>query len=182
MPTRRRRFRARPKPQPKRPPANEEIRVPEVRLIDASGQQAGVVSTAEALTRARETNQDLVLVAEKAQPPVARILDLGKYVYEQRKADAKQRAKSKSGGMKGVRIGFKTDQHDWDMRLKQTAEFIEEGNKVKLEMRLRGRERQRADQAQAKIEQFIREVPLPVRAEGGISRSFNNLSVILTKS
>lgn len=182
MPTRRRRFRARPKPQVKRPPANQEIRVPAVRLIGVNGQQVGVVPTAQALAQAQEAGHDLVVVAEKAQPPVARILDLGKYVYEQRKADAKQRSKSKSGGIKGVRIGFKTDDHDWNMRLKQTAEFIAEGNKVKLEMRLRGRERQRANQAQNKIEQFIREVPLPVQAEGGISRSFNNISVILTKS
>ena len=181
MPTRRRRFRARPKPQPKRPPANQEIRVPEVRLIGAGGEQLGILPTREAFARAQEAGQDLVIVAEKAMPPVARILELGKYMYEKRKADAKQRAKSKSGGMKGVRIGFQTDEHDWNMRLNQAAEFINEGNKVKVEMRLRGRERQRLDQAQAKIEQFIREMPIPARQEGNISRSFNNLSVVLTK-
>lgn len=182
MPTRRRRFRARPKPQTKRPPANQEIRVPEVRLIGLDGQQLGVVATGEAQARARESGSDLVIVAEKANPPVARILELGKYMYEKRKADAKQRSKSKSGGVKGVRIGFQTDEHDWNMRLNQAAEFIKEGNKVKVEMRLRGRERQRLDQAQAKIQQFIHDMPLPSRQEGNISRSFNNLSVILTKA
>lgn len=181
MPTRRRRFRARPKPQVKRPPANQEIRSAQVRLIDADGEQLGVVSTAQALARANEAGQDLVIVAEKASPPVARILELGKYMYEKRKADAKQRATSKSGGIKGVRIGFQTDEHDWTMRLNQAAQFIKEGNKVKVEMRLRGRERQRLNQAQSKIEQFSRDMPIPVRQEGGISRSFNNLSVILTK-
>lgn len=181
MPTRRRRFRARPKPQTKRPPANNEIRVPEVRLIDVDGQQLGVVPTVQALTKAHEAGHDLVIVAEKAAPPVARILELGKYMYEKRKADAKQRSKSKSGGMKGVRIGFQTDEHDWNMRLNQAAEFIKEGNKVKVEMRLRGRERQRLDQAQSKIEQFSHDMPIPVRREGSISRSYNNLSAILTK-
>lgn len=181
MPTRRRRFRARPKPQPKRPPANLEIRVPEVRLIGGDGEQLGVVPTQEALTRAHEAGSDLVIVAEKATPPVARILELGKYMYEKRKADAKQRAKSKSGGMKGVRIGFQTDEHDWKMRLNQAAEFIQEGNKVKVEMRLRGRERQRLPQAVGKIQQFIKDMTIPVRQEGTLSRSFNNLSVILTK-
>lgn len=182
MPTRRRRFRARPKPQPKRPPANHEIRVPEVRLIGAEGEQLGVLSTQAALAKAHEAGQDLVIVAEKAMPPVARILELGKYMYEKRKADAKQRSKSKSGGLKGIRIGFQTDERDWNMRLNQAAEFIKEGNKVKVEMRLRGRERQRLNQAQAKIQQFIRDMPLPSRQEGNVSRSFNNLSVILTKA
>lgn len=181
MPTRRRRFRARPKPQTKRPPANQEIRAPEVRLIGVDGEQLGVVPTQQALVRAHEAGHDLVIVAEKAVPPVARILELGKYMYEKRKADAKQRAKSKSGGLKGIRIGFQTDEHDWNMRLKQAAEFMQEGNKVKVEMRLRGRERQRLDQAQAKILQFVREMPIPARQEGNISRSFNNLSVVLTK-
>ncbi|MEK7556641.1 MAG: translation initiation factor IF-3 [Patescibacteria group bacterium] len=182
MPTRRRRFRARPKPQVKRPPANNEIRVPEVRLIGIDGAQFGVMSTADALGKAQETGSDLVIVAEKANPPVARVLELGKYMYEKRKADAKQRSSSKSGGVKGVRIGFQTDEHDWNMRLNQAAEFIKEGNKVKVEMRLRGRERQRVDQAASKIKQFIQDMPLPAQQEGNISRSFNNLSVILTKA
>lgn len=182
MPSRRRRFRTKPKPQPKRPPANEEIKAPQVRLVTADGGQAGVVDTKEAVKQAQESGYDLVVVAGKADPPVARMIDLGKHMYEKRKQTAKQRAKSKSGGIKGVRIGFKTDEHDWNVRLKQAARFIEEGNKVKLEMRLRGREKQRGEQAQKKMEEFVAAIEVPARVEGNFSRSPNNLSVVLTKA
>lgn len=182
MPSRRRRFRTKPKPQPKRPPANEEIKSPQVRLVTAEGEQAGVVDTKEAVKQAQESGFDLVVVAEKADPPVARMIDLGKHMYEKRKSTAKQRAKSKSGGIKGVRIGFKTDDHDWNVRLKQASRFLEEGNKVKLEMRLRGREKQRGDQAQKRMEEFISEIEVPARLEGNFSRSPNNLSAVITKA
>lgn len=182
MPSRRRRFRARPKPQPKRPPANAEIRSPQVRLIGAEGQQLGVVATKQALAQAQTEGHDLVTVAEKTDPPVVRIMDLGKYMYEKRKTQAKQRAVSKSGGLKGVRIGFKTDEHDWNVRLKQAAEFLEDGNKVKLEMRLRGREKQRVEQAAKKIEEFVAAIPAPARLEGSVSRAHNNVSAIVTKA
>lgn len=182
MASRRRRFRARPKPQPKKPPANKEITAPEVRLIGADGSQLGVVLTKEALIKAQDGNQDLVIVAEKADPPVARLIDLGKHMYEKRKADAKQRAKSKSGGLKGVRIGFKIDEHDWNIRLKQASRFLDEGNKVKLEMRLRGREKQRVEQGVKKMQEFIGQVEGGAKQEGNISRSPNNLSAILVKA
>lgn len=182
MPSRRRRFRARPKPQVKKPPSNKEIKVPELRLIGAEGEQLGVISTKEAQEMAEKSGHDLVVVAERADPPVARLLDLGKHMYEKRKIDAKQRASSKSGGIKGVRIGFKTGEHDWKVRLKQAAEFLEDGNKVKLEMRLRGREKARGDQAIRRMEDFINEIEIPAKKEGNISRSPNNLSVVLGTS
>jgi len=111
MPSRRRRYRARPKQQVKRPPANEEIKAAEVRLIGAEGEQLGVVPTPKAREMAAEIESDLVIVAQKADPPVVRIMDLGKHVYEQRKKMAKQKVKSKGGDVKGVRISFKIGQH-----------------------------------------------------------------------
>jgi translation initiation factor IF-3 len=182
MPSRRRRFRYRPKPQIKRPPANEEIKVPEVRLIGSDGQQFGVVATSDALARAQSEGFDLVIVAEKAQPPVVRLLDLGKHVYEQRKKEAKQKAKSKGGEIKGVRIGFKTDEHDWQIRLRQAANFLLEGNKVKLEMRLKGREKYRLPLAEKKIQEFIGAIPGGAKAEDTIGRSHHGLSVVLTRA
>src|SRR5581483_2981271 len=171
MTSRRRRFRPRPKPEVKRPPANDEIRVPEVRLVGVDGQQLGVVSTIEARRQAEETGSDLVMVAEKAQPPVVRLMDLGKFMYEKKKKDSKQKSKSKGGEIKGVRIGVKTDEHDWVMRLNQAAAFLQEGNKVKLEMRLRGREKARFDLAEKKIQEFISMVPQGAKQEGDIGRS-----------
>lgn len=180
MSSRRRRYRYKPKPQPKRPPANDEIRADEVRLIGADGAQLGVVSTEDARERAATAGADLVVVAQKANPPVVRMMNLGKYMYEQRKKDAKQKVKSKGGDIKGIRIGFKTGEQDWKVRLQQTAKFLAAGNKVKVEVRLRGRERQKADLVQKRVEQFVAEVPGGASQEGPISRSGNSLSVMLT--
>lgn len=180
MPARRRRFRSRPKPQVRRPPANAEIRSAEVRLIGADGSQRGVVKTSDALREAQEGNMDLVIVAEKANPPVARIQDLGKFMYERQKKQSKQKAKSKASEIKGIRIGFKIGAHDWELRLNQAMNFLAQGHKVKLEMRLRGREKFRSDFAHNKMKEFVALLP-GVRTESAISRAGNTLSVILTK-
>lgn len=181
MPTRRRRFRTRPKPQPKKPPANEEITFPEVRLVAPDGQQLGIMSAADALAKARAASTDLVIVAEKATPPVARLMDIGKHMYEQRKKQAKQRTKSKGGDTKGVRIGFKTGEHDWQLRLHQAEEFLAEGHKVKLEIRLRGREKSRLNLAEQKMHEFVRNLSTPARIEGNIGRSPRGLTAVLTR-
>lgn len=181
MASRRRRFRARPKPQPKRPPANEEIRAPQVRLIGAEGEQLGVMTTKKAIAEAEKLDMDIVVVAEKADPPVARIQDLGKFMYEKRKKQAKQRVKSKSSEVKGIRIGFKTGAHDWELRLNQADGFLEQGHKVKLEMRLRGRERYRTEIAIEKIREFVAAIPGGAKIEGAIGRTRGNLSAMLTR-
>lgn len=182
MASRRRRYRHRPKPQIKKPPANEEIPFAEVRLVGVDGEQLGVLSKEDAVARAQELGSDLVVVAEKANPPVVRIMDLGKHMYEKRKKDAKQKAKSKGKDIKGIRIGFKTDDHDWQIRLKQADKFLQNGHKVKLEVRLRGRERQRMDIAEKRVMQFISEVPSGAKPEDKISRAPGGLSVILIPS
>lgn len=181
MATRRRRFRSKPKPQPKRPKANDEIRVTQVRLVGVDGSQLGVVTIEAARALATEQQTDLVMVAEKVMPPVVRLMDLGKHVYEQRKKEAKQKAHSKSGEIKGLRIGFKTGEHDWDMRLRQASEFMEEGHKVKLEMRLRGREKSRMNMAAEKIREFIAQVPGGAKQEGTVSKSPRGFTVLLTR-
>src|SRR3989344_739223 len=180
MPSRRRRFRARPKPQLNKPPANEEIRVAEVRLVGAHGEQLGVMTLSAAQAKAAELETDLVMVAAKAEPPVVRLLDLGKHMYEQRKKQAKQKTKSKGGEIKGVRIGFQMGDHDWQMRLKQAAGFLEEGHKVRLEIRLRGREKGRLSMAEARLREFIAAMPTPAKVEDTISKSPRGLHVLLT--
>ncbi|MDP3997936.1 MAG: translation initiation factor IF-3 [Candidatus Andersenbacteria bacterium] len=181
MPSRRRRYRARPKLQVKRPPANEEIRAPQVRLIDADGSQLGVISTPEALEKAIAAELDLVVVAEKADPPVARIMDVGKHMYEQRKKQAKQKAKSKGGEIKGIRIGFKIGAHDQEIRLRKADEFLNQGHKVKVEMRLRGREKGRGDMARQKIRDFVAAIPGNPQIEGGISYNQGSISALVVR-
>ena len=181
MPSRRRRFRARPKPQPKKPLSNDEIKTPQVRLIGADGQQLGDVPTSEARAKAAELGTDLVVVAEQSNPPVVRLLDMGKHMYEKRKKQAKQKTKSKGGEIKGIRIGFQMGQHDWQMRLKQASSFLEEGNKVRLEIRLRGRERGRLALAEKTMHQFITDIPTSAKIEDTISKSPRGLNVLLTR-
>lgn len=181
MPSRRRRFRARPKPQVAKPPANDEIRAAEVRLVDVDGGQLGVIPTPQARALAIEKGTDLVVVAAKASPPVVRLMDLGKFMYEKRKKQAKQKTISKSGHIKGVRIGFKTEEHDWQLRLDQAAKFLDAGHKVKLEIRLRGREKSRLAQAEEKIRQFITATPGGAHLEGNLSKSPRGLTAVLTR-
>lgn len=182
MASRRRRYRARPKkPQVKRPPANTEITAPAVRLIGAEGQQLGVVPTLEARALAEAAEADLVIVAQKADPPVARIMDLGKYTYEQKKKIAKQKARSKGGEVKGIRISFKISDHDRTMRLHQTDDFLQQGHKVKIEMRLRGREKGRVDMAKRMLSNFVQDVPNGAAVEGTVGTAPNNISAVVAR-
>ncbi|MAF80845.1 translation initiation factor IF-3 [bacterium] len=181
MSSRRRRYRARPKPELKKPPANAAITASEVRLIGVEGEQLGVVTLEKAKELAEAVDSDLVAVAQKADPPVVRIMDLGKHMYEQRKKHAKQKSMSKGGEVKGVRISFKIGAHDLQLRRERAIRFLDEGHKVKLEMRLRGREKGRADMARDKILEFIKEIP-GAALEGNMSRAPNNISAVIARS
>ncbi len=108
-------------------------------MIDAENNQLGVMQTADALAMARERNLDLVEVSPQAKPPVARIMDFGKFQYEQAKQRAKQK-KSKGGQVKEIRLSMKIGEHDLQYRLERAREFLGEGNKVRLNLMMKGRE------------------------------------------
>lgn len=183
MASRRRRYRARPKkPQVKRPPINAEINSTEIRLVGVDGQQLGIVSLTDAQQQATEAGLDLVAVAQNANPPVVRIMDIGKYTYEQKKKIAKQKAKSKGGEIKGIRISFKISEHDRSLRLRQSARFLDEGHKVKIEMRLRGREKGRTNLAKQKMQSFVRDIEGGAEVEGTIGAAPNNISAVVTRT
>ncbi len=160
---------------------NEFIRVPEVRLIDDAGQMQGVVPTADALKMAREKGMDLVEVAPLAQPPVAKILDFGKFQYQQEKLARKAKAAVKKVETKGIRLSLRIGDHDRDFRLNQAKGFIEEGNKVKVEIPLRGREHQHTNLAREIIKQFVTELHalVPVTTEQGLEKNMGRLSMIV---
>jgi len=120
---------------------NEEIRIREVRLIDDQGAQVGVVPTAQALTMARERGLDLVEVSPTAAPPVCKILDYGKFRYEQERKQHGARRRQKAGTVKEVRFTPGTDDHDVEYLVKRLERFLKEGNKVKATVRFRSRER-----------------------------------------
>jgi translation initiation factor IF-3 len=122
------------------PRVNEEIGVPRVRLIDARGNMIGVVSRNEALERAAEAGLDLVEIAGNADPPVCKILDYGKYKYEEQKKKNEARKKQKVIEVKEIKLRPGIDDHDYDVKMRAMKSFIEEGDKVKITMRFRGRE------------------------------------------
>ncbi len=128
------------RPQPPRYRANRQIRVPQVRLIDHDGEQVGVVDTDDARRRAEEANLDLVEVAPNADPPVCRVMDFGKFKYEQRKKE-KGSAKGRSASrLKELRVRPAIDPHDLSYRLDRGRKFLEEGHKVQVVCVFRGRQ------------------------------------------
>jgi len=119
---------------------NHEIRAREVRVIAADGEQLGIMPIREALRRAQEAQLDLVRVASTAKPPVCKIMDYGKFKYEQSKKEKEARKKQKVINIKEIRMNPNIDEHDFQVRAKNTLKFLEDGDKVKASIRFRGRE------------------------------------------
>ncbi|XHS02548.1 translation initiation factor IF-3 [Sphingomonas sp. DBB INV C78] len=151
------------------PRYNEFIQSPKVRVIDGDGENLGVMYTREAIEQAAEVGLDLVEVSPNADPPVAKFLDIGKFKYETQKKANLARKSQKTQEIKEIKMRPNIDDHDYDTKMKKVFEFIEEGDKVKVTLRFRGRElahgqlgmqvlqRVQADVAEvAKVEQFPR--------------------------
>ena len=122
------------------PRVNSEIRATEVLLIDDQGNKVGVIPTSEALQMSEERDLDLVEVAPLAKPPVCRILDYGKYRFQQQKRDKDARKKQKNQTVKEMKMRPKIDQHDYDFKVKAIKSFLSEGHRVKVSIFFRGRE------------------------------------------
>jgi translation initiation factor IF-3 len=134
-------MRALPVPQKEGPRANRDIRgVRDVQLIDAKGNMLGVVARSEALDRAAEANLDLVEIAANADPPVCKILDYGKFKYEEQKKKNEARKKQKVIEVKEIKLRPGIDDHDYDVKMRAMKGFFEDGDKVKVTLRFRGRE------------------------------------------
>ncbi|MCR9219369.1 MAG: translation initiation factor IF-3 [Alphaproteobacteria bacterium] len=129
-----------PPPTKEGPRVNQEIRVPEVRVIDENGEQLGVMSVEEAMQAAVDAGLDLVEVSPTASPPVCKILDYGKFKYEQQKKKNEAKKKQKTIELKEIKFRPNIDQHDYDVKMRSMHKFIDEGDKVKVTLRFRGRE------------------------------------------
>ena len=119
---------------------NEQIRDKEIRLIDENGEQLGIVSSREAQKIADERKLDLVKIAPTAKPPVCRIMDYGKYKFDQAKKEKEARKKQKTVDVKELRLSPSIDTHDVQVKVKKANEFLKDGDKVKISIRFRGRE------------------------------------------
>lgn len=158
---------------------NEQIKLSRVFVIDENNQQLGEMSIKDALTLAKEREFDLVEVAPKAVPPVCRILDFGKFQYQQAKKEQQQKTHQKKTGTKGLRIGFRTDTHDLDFKKKQTEKFLDKGYKVKIEIRLRGREKSHQDIARENLKEFVSTLDIPHKIEEDIKRFPGGFHVVI---
>lgn len=145
---------------------NERIRSKEVRLIDEKGTNHGVVPTSKALAMAEEADLDLVLISPNQAPPVAKILDYGKYKYELAKKAKEAKKKQKTVEVKEVKVRYKIDTHDYEVRIKSVRKFIAQGNKVKIVVMLRGREMQHSNLAFDLANRFLTDLAdVPVQLE-----------------
>lgn len=133
---------------------NEWIRAPEVRLIDEAGAFLGVMAAAKARLLAEERGFDLVEVNPAADPPVVKLLNFGQFKYEKEKEMKRQKVAAKQIEIKGVRLSARIGQHDKELRETQALKFLEDGNKIKVEIILRGRERQHSDIAFKILREF----------------------------
>jgi translation initiation factor IF-3 len=158
---------------------DNQIRAREVRVIDEKGKNLGILNLEEALNLARERNLNLVQVTQKVEPPVCRIMDYGKYLYSlQKKTKTK-----KSSQLKTICLGFNISSHDLEIRVKQAEKFLKKGDRVKIEMRLRGREKALADFAKGKMNQFLENLGklIPFNIERELKKESRGFTMIITK-
>ena len=133
---------------------NEQIRAVNVRLIDATGENIGVVTTRRALEMAREDGLDLVEISPNVDPPVCKITDYGKHKYDQQKKQAEMRKKQKVVEVKEIKIRPVIEENDYQVKLRAAIRFFNDGNKVKVTMRFRGREMAHVDVGQKVLDRF----------------------------
>ena len=137
---------------------NENIRARELRVIDSEGEQLGVLSKDEALDKAEQAELDLVLVSPNAKPPVARIMDYGKYRYEQQRKEREQRQNQKQVNLKEVRLSPTIEKNDFETKLRQARKFLGKGDKVKASIRFRGRAITHKEIGREVLERFAEEL------------------------
>lgn len=163
--------------------ANEEITAETVRVVDENSQPLGVLKTADAVKIAQERGLDLVEVSPKADPPVCRIQDYGHFKYQKEKEVRKQKAQSKEVEVKGIRLSVRIGEHDLDVRRQQAVKFLERGDKLRIEIVLRGRERAHAGLAREIIENFIKKLQeqFPLRIEQAVTKQDTRMTAIVAR-
>ena len=161
---------------------NNQIRASKVRVIDEDGKNLGIFPLEEALKIAKERNLDLIQITDKADPPVCKISDYGKFLYQMKKRERGKR-KEKGGEVKGIRLGFNISEHDMETKANQAKEFLEEGNRIQVEMVLRGREKNLTEFAKEKIKKFLEilESKIPIKVEQELKRVPRGFIMIISK-
>jgi translation initiation factor IF-3 len=152
---------------------NLQIKAPEVRVITENGEQLGIFKLSEAINLANEHGLDLVEVAPQALPPVCKIIDFAKFKYQQKKAESEAKKKTKKTELKTMWLSTRIGQHDMEVKAKKVDEFLTEGDVVKIELKMRGREQAFPDIAKEQLNNFIKlvthayRIDVPIKKMGG---------------
>lgn len=168
------------RPQRDLPKINERIRFPEIRVIDSDGSQLGILTPEEALKVAEEQELDLVLVSETANPPVCRIMDYGKYKFEQEKKAREAKKKQHTADVKEVKMRYKIDEHDYQVRVNQAQRFLKAGDKVKATITFRGREIQHAHLAEELLQRMANDLQNEAEIQQAPKREGRNMMMFLS--
>lgn len=161
---------------------NRAIRCPIVQVIDENGALAGIMKIEEALRFTEERGYDLVEVAPKSNPPVVKLMDYGEYKYKREKQEQKNRISKKKIDTKGIRLSLRISKHDLELRKNKAKEFLEEGNKIKIELMLKGRERQYRSMAEGIIANFIKELGDNISVERQLQSQGGVLTAVVGKN
>ena len=162
------------------PQINERIRFPKIRVIDTGGEQLGILTPQEAMQIAEEKELDLVLVSDKADPPVCRIMDYGKYKFEQEKKARETRKKQHSADAKEVKMRYKIEEHDYKVRLNHARRFLKAGDKVKATIMFRGREIQHTDLAETLLKRLAQDLGEVAEVQQAPKREGRNMMMLLS--
>jgi translation initiation factor IF-3 len=162
------------------PQINERIRFPEIRVIDSDGSQLGIITPADALRVAEEKELDLVLVSETASPPVCRIMDYGKYKFEQEKKAREAKKKQHTADIKEVKMRYKIDEHDYNVRVNQAQRFLKAGDKVKATITFRGREIQHSNLAEELLARMAKDLEDVAEVQQAPKKEGRNMMMMLS--
>ena len=159
---------------------NERIRFPNIRVIDSEGEQLGIITPKEAMAIAQEKGLDLVLVSESADPPVCKIMDYGKYKYEQDKKQKEAKKKQHNADVKEVKMRYKIEEHDYNVRVKNAQRFLKSGDKVKATISFRGREIQHSRLAEDLLRRMAKDLEDYAEVQQSPKREGRNMMMMLS--
>lgn len=162
------------------PQINERIRFPKIRVIDTDGEQLGILTPQEALRLAEAKDLDLVLVSDKADPPVCRIMDYGKYKFELEKKAREAKKKQHTADVKEVKMRYKIEEHDYQVRVNQADRFLKAGDKVKATITFRGREIQHSDLAEELLKRMATDLQEVAEVQQAPKKEGRNMMMLLS--
>jgi translation initiation factor IF-3 len=162
------------------PPINNNIRFPKIRVIDTDGGQLGIMTPREAMVLADEKELDLVLLSDKADPPVCRIMDYGKFKFEQEKKAREAKKRQHNVEVKEVKMRYKIDDHDYNVRVNHAEKFLKSGDKVKATVMFRGREIQHSNLAEELLNRMAKDLEAVAEIQQLPKREGRNMMMLLS--